>query len=286
MKDYKTIGMQICNFGKFSEICQCGTPTPYIPVNLCCKICEPYIIGYAFYVAYDAFTKRWSIDYSIDEPLTNRSQMQHIKGIKTDKEMYAKVNDILEELRKRFQIGGYSFLRELVESEYDSLIKNEENYPGLNEEETERMSMEFLNCFAADLIEDEVATEKQVRELFEASNHADVPLKIIYADMILFCLGKEFPMVVKSNNVYSPQNYLEAVTGNCYFFNTSKPILEQITDILKANKQPIENYLLCETEKVVTKNEPVILVDCCDVKDNKDPVKEYRWFRVPMDFKD
>lgn len=29
---------------------------------------------------------------------------------------------------------------------------------------------------------------------------------------------------------------------------------------------------------------PIILVDCCDVDDDLQPVKSYRWFQVPTDF--
>ena len=35
-----------------------------------------------------------------------------------------------------------------------------------------------------------------------------------------------------------------------------------------------------------TRNISVVLVDCCDVDNNGNPIKDYRWFRVPINFKD
>lgn len=286
MKDYKEIGRKLSKIALLSEISQCGTPTKYFPVDLKIQIREPYIIGYDFYVAYNASAKTWVIDYSFDSPFICRAEMQHIRDIKTDKEMYENVSYIIKESRKKFQLSGYAYLRMTVEEQYYSLVEKKD-FPELTGEDAECMSFEFLSSFIGDLLADEVVTEKQVEELAEIAANNTKPLKIIYSEMIIFCLRKEYPMVVKSNNIYSPQSYLETVTGNCYFFNTSKPILEQITDILKEHNKPTENYLLSETEKVLTNNKPVVLVNCCDVDDsNTTPIAEYRWFRVPENFKE
>lgn len=93
-------------------------------------------------------------------------------------------------------------------------------------------------------------------------------------------------MVVKSNIIYSPQNYLEVMTGNCYFFINDRPILDQVTDILKLHNCSTKSYSLKETPKLLHRNISVVLVDCCDVDNNGNPIKDYRWFRVPINFKD
>ena len=58
-------------------------------------------------------------------------------------------------------------------------------------------------------------------------------------------------MIVKSNTIYSPQNYLEVMTGNCYFFINDRPILEQVTDILKHHNRSTKSYSLKETPKLL-----------------------------------
>lgn len=93
-------------------------------------------------------------------------------------------------------------------------------------------------------------------------------------------------MVVKSNNIFSPQNYLEIITGNCYFFDLGVPILEQINKILRQHKRNTKSYPLKDTPKLLNRQIYVVLVDCSDVNDEGYPVKDYRWFRVPMDYKD
>ena len=36
--------------------------------------------------------------------------------------------------------------------------------------------------------------------------------------------------------IYSPQNYLETLTGNCYIVHGREPVLKQVCRILKENK--------------------------------------------------
>lgn len=104
MKDYKRIAKKIRKMGKFSDVHNCGYPTENYPVNLCCELSEPYIIGYIFYIAYDF--GEWSIDYTFDPSIKLRSNMQHINGIKTDKEMYMNVEKIISEIRNNIIRNG------------------------------------------------------------------------------------------------------------------------------------------------------------------------------------
>lgn len=99
MKDYVKIGQKIQKLGNFSEISQCGYPSQYFPVNLFCRISEAYIIGYSFYVSYNGAT--WSIDYSLTPCVEVRTDMEHIRGIKTEKEMLREVDELLWKIREQ-----------------------------------------------------------------------------------------------------------------------------------------------------------------------------------------
>ena len=46
---------------------------------------------------------------------------------------------------------------------------------------------------------------------------------------------------VKSNMIYSPQNYLEALTGKCYIIHGREPVLKQVCRILKENNTHISS---------------------------------------------
>lgn len=98
MKDYQKVAEKIRKMGGFSEISNCFSPTPHNPVDLYFRISEPYIIGIEFYVSY-SFGK-WIIDYTIDKPVSRRTDMRSIRGIKTDKEMYFTVEKIINQIRK------------------------------------------------------------------------------------------------------------------------------------------------------------------------------------------
>lgn len=95
--------------------------------------------------------------------------------------------------------------------------------------------------------------------------------------------------MVKSKQIYSPQNFVGAVTGKYYIFqneNTAK----EIHTLLKQNgfdtkKKPLWDYQLDEIEYIVERKIPVVLVDVSGFKGDE-WVTEYRWFAVPEDFND
>ena len=91
---------------------------------------------------------------------------------------------------------------------------------------------------------------------------------------------------VKSNMIYSPQNYLEALTGNCYIIHGREPVLKQVRRILKENNLPIKSYSLKETAKAVCVKYPIVLVDCSDFTEDMRLIRQYRWFRVTENFKE
>ena len=94
--------------------------------------------------------------------------------------------------------------------------------------------------------------------------------------------------MVKSEQIYSPQYYLEAVTGKCYIINGDNDI-ELIQEILAENGYTDEfwDYPLSEIEHIVENKLDVVLVDCMVVNPETDEFEHvYRWFEVPEDFKD
>lgn len=91
--------------------------------------------------------------------------------------------------------------------------------------------------------------------------------------------------MVKSNQIYSPQSYLEAVTGKCYISGCSDA--DFIQEILVQNGYIDElwDYPLTEIDHIVENNLNVVLVDCSHYEGDM-YINEFRWFEVPEDFKD
>jgi hypothetical protein len=67
--------------------------------------------------------------------------------------------------------------------------------------------------------------------------------------------------MVKSERIYSPQNYLEAVTGNCYIINGDNDV-ELIENILEEQDYDLWSYALTEIDHIVENKLDVVLVDC------------------------
>lgn len=92
--------------------------------------------------------------------------------------------------------------------------------------------------------------------------------------------------MVKSEKIYSPQNYLEAVTGECYIIRRVNDI-ETIEVILEDYDLELWNYPLSEIDHIVENRLDVVLVDCMVVNEETDEFEhEYRWFEVPEDFEE
>lgn len=91
--------------------------------------------------------------------------------------------------------------------------------------------------------------------------------------------------LVKSEGIYSPQNYVSAVTGVCYFLKHEKQPYKEIKEILGYyhDYENLWDYPLSEIEHIVENEIPVVLVDVSHYEgDNY--ITEYRWFEVPEDF--
>lgn len=92
--------------------------------------------------------------------------------------------------------------------------------------------------------------------------------------------------MVKSEQIYSPQKYLEDVTDNCYIPDEDNDI-ELIEKILYENGYELWNYPMSEIDHIVENELDVVLVDCMVYNEEKKEYEhEYRWFEVPEGFEE
>lgn len=91
--------------------------------------------------------------------------------------------------------------------------------------------------------------------------------------------------MVKSNQVYAPENYICAVTGTYYFFKGKNSPMEEVQDILSEHGYELWDYPLTEIDHIVENNLNVVLVDCSYYKGDE-YINEYRWFEVLEDFEE
>lgn len=91
---------------------------------------------------------------------------------------------------------------------------------------------------------------------------------------------------IVSSTIISPQNYLELLTKECYIIHTAKPVLQQIEEVLNEYEFPSISYDLADVHLALSAGTSIVLVDCCDVDEDLQPIKSYRWFQVPADFVD
>ena len=90
--------------------------------------------------------------------------------------------------------------------------------------------------------------------------------------------------MVKSEKIYSPQQYLIAITGACYAIRGVNDI-ETIQSILQDHGLELWDYPLSEIDHIVERQLNVVLVDCMVSNDQYEFEHHYRWFEVPEDFK-
>ena len=91
--------------------------------------------------------------------------------------------------------------------------------------------------------------------------------------------------MVKSEQIYAPQNYVGAVTGNYYVLRHHSHPIEEIQYCLAINGYELWDYPLTEIDHIVENNLNVVLVDCSHYEGDAF-INEYRWFEVPEDFKE
>lgn len=94
--------------------------------------------------------------------------------------------------------------------------------------------------------------------------------------------------MVKSERLYSPQKYLDAVLGECYLFDSFvDDDIKELEEILKKEDKALWNYPLTEIDHIVENGLDVVLVDCMVWSTTDRHYKHtLRWFEVPSDFVD
>ena len=97
--------------------------------------------------------------------------------------------------------------------------------------------------------------------------------------------------IVRSNQLYSPQIFVERLTDRLYIFQGDDDVIT-IHRLLKENgvetdDAPLKDYALDEIEKAIEEHKPVVLVEALRLDEHThDFVEELRWFEVPKDFED
>lgn len=91
--------------------------------------------------------------------------------------------------------------------------------------------------------------------------------------------------MVKSNELFSPQNYLHSVTGLCYIINGDNDIAFIESVLSHKGYGNLWNYPLSEIDHIVENDINVVLVDCMMYdKEAQEFKHELRWFEVPEDW--
>jgi hypothetical protein len=92
--------------------------------------------------------------------------------------------------------------------------------------------------------------------------------------------------MVKSNKIYSPQTYLEAITGKCFIIREDDDIIA-IETILSDMGYGFWNYSLSEIDHIVENDINVVLVECAYWNETMHELEHVaRWFEVPEDFEE
>lgn len=90
--------------------------------------------------------------------------------------------------------------------------------------------------------------------------------------------------MVKSDKLYTPQEYVEAITGNCYAFPQDDTIAE-IEAALESNGcGGYWSYPLSEIGHIAEMDIDVVLVDVSGFDEEGEWRNAVRWFEVPDDF--
>lgn len=91
-------------------------------------------------------------------------------------------------------------------------------------------------------------------------------------------------MKVISRKLWSPQEFVEAVTGNCYTIDGDDDV-GTIGRLLEENDcGHLWDYPLNDIDHIVENDIPVVLIDCLVYDDDQGQyIHEYRWWEVPED---
>ena len=92
--------------------------------------------------------------------------------------------------------------------------------------------------------------------------------------------------MVKSESVFSPQTYLEEVTGKCYIVcsDTISGLIDKIECVLFENgHKQIRNFQFTEIDKIVSSGADVVLVELSGEDRRGKWNTVFHWFEIPKD---
>lgn len=93
--------------------------------------------------------------------------------------------------------------------------------------------------------------------------------------------------MIKSEKLYSPREYLEAVTGFYYLVKGNDDVAFIQNALKENNLEEFWDYPMGEINHIAENDIDVVLVDCTVYSEKTKEYKHvYRWFEVPGDFKD
>ena len=93
--------------------------------------------------------------------------------------------------------------------------------------------------------------------------------------------------MVATNKLYSPQKFVEVLTGKYYIFDGDDDI-EEIHKLLRKNgiesyENPLWDYPLNEIDHIVENDINVVLVDVMVTNEDDEFEHKLRWFEIPAD---
>ena len=92
--------------------------------------------------------------------------------------------------------------------------------------------------------------------------------------------------MIVSEKIYTPQQYLEAITDKHYIVRGENDIMF-IRSVLMDEDLILWDHPMSEIDYIVENNLNVVLVDCMVVNEETDQFEhQYRWFEVPEDFEE
>lgn len=92
-------------------------------------------------------------------------------------------------------------------------------------------------------------------------------------------------MVVKSETVFTPEEFLKITTGKKHNVNKKCPSVDIINILDKTfGSYALTDYDLSDVEYIVEHNCEVVLVDCSGIDEFNHSFSEFRWFETPENF--
>ena len=90
--------------------------------------------------------------------------------------------------------------------------------------------------------------------------------------------------MVVSNKLWTPQTFVEAITGHCYIFDGDDDVGHIAAILEESGFGDLWDYSMDEVDHIIEQRHHVVLVDCMVwSEDDGRYGHEYRWWQVPED---